>query len=106
MLVGLHPDQATEPILRHANSMGKPFCILPCCVFPLHHPDRRIIRADGSAAPVLSHSDLVQYLVQAGQARTAALPFAGRNVAVYRTAARASGRLSMLPTNDDTPGTA
>lgn len=84
LLVGLHPDQATEPILQLAKRFQKPFCILPCCVFPLQHPGRKVIRQDGSHAPVLNYDDLVLYISQAGRARTAALAFAGRNIAVYR----------------------
>eukprot|EP00892_Ulva_mutabilis_P010120 jgi/Ulvmu1/7480/UM037_0023.1 len=86
LLVGLHPDQATEPILQHAMRLQKPFCIVPCCVFPGQHPDRKIRLPDGSLAPVLTHEDLVVYLRQAGEAETARLPFMGRNVVVYRRA--------------------
>ena len=34
VLVGMHPDQATEPIVDAALAMGKPFAVVPCCVFP------------------------------------------------------------------------
>eukprot|EP00798_Chlamydomonas_sp_ICE-L_P016064 gene16064-22202_t len=42
MVVGLHPDQATEPILKFALEFKKSFVIAPCCVFPRLFPHRRI----------------------------------------------------------------
>jgi hypothetical protein len=35
LVAGLHPDQATEPLVRRATELGKPFAIVPCCVMPL-----------------------------------------------------------------------
>lgn len=34
VLIGLHPDQATEPIVDFALRHNKPFAVVPCCVFP------------------------------------------------------------------------
>lgn len=34
LLVGLHPDQATERIVRFGLKYSKNFAVLPCCVFP------------------------------------------------------------------------
>ncbi|KAF9374835.1 hypothetical protein CPB97_011866 [Podila verticillata] len=42
ILIGLHPDQATEPIVRAALKAGKPFAIIPCCVFGRDNPHRRL----------------------------------------------------------------
>ncbi|KXZ53943.1 hypothetical protein GPECTOR_6g861 [Gonium pectorale] len=42
LVVGLHPDQATEAILDFALQGGKPFALLPCCVFPRLFPGRRL----------------------------------------------------------------
>ncbi|KAF9432031.1 hypothetical protein BGZ76_011395, partial [Entomortierella beljakovae] len=42
ILVGLHPDQATEPIVRTALKLGKPFAVIPCCVFGRDNPHRRL----------------------------------------------------------------
>ncbi len=42
-VVGLHPDQATDGILRFALHRGKPFAIIPCCVFPSLFPERRVL---------------------------------------------------------------
>lgn len=34
LLVGLHPDEATDIIIREASRRGIPFMICPCCVMP------------------------------------------------------------------------
>ncbi len=44
LIVGFHPDQATEAIIDLALLLQISFCIVPCCVFPKEFPDRRIDR--------------------------------------------------------------
>ena len=34
VVVGMHPDQATDAIVDFALQAGKPFAVIPCCVFP------------------------------------------------------------------------
>lgn len=34
LVLGLHPDQATDSIVDFALQFGKPFAVVPCCVFP------------------------------------------------------------------------
>jgi hypothetical protein len=36
IVVGLHPDQATEPIVDFALENNKSFAVVPCCVVKLH----------------------------------------------------------------------
>ncbi|KAF9363593.1 hypothetical protein BGX34_003754 [Mortierella sp. NVP85] len=45
ILVGLHPDQATEPIVKAALKTGKPFAVIPCCVFGRDNPHRRLLKS-------------------------------------------------------------
>jgi hypothetical protein len=40
VVVGMHPDQATEAIVDEALKCGKPFAVVPCCVFPKLFPHR------------------------------------------------------------------
>lgn len=81
VLVGMHPDQATEPVVDAAIALGKPFAVVPCCVFPELFPDRRT--ADG--APVRTYVEFVDYLVaKHPDAKLGYLPFKGRNRVVYR----------------------
>lgn len=42
VVVGMHSDQATEPIVRAAVAAGKPFAVVPCCVFPKSNTHRRL----------------------------------------------------------------
>jgi len=34
LVLGLHPDQATDSIVDFALQFNKPFAVVPCCVFP------------------------------------------------------------------------
>ncbi|CAB9501136.1 expressed unknown protein [Seminavis robusta] len=40
MIVGMHPDQATEPIIWFSQHLKVPFALLPCCVMPSLFPHR------------------------------------------------------------------
>lgn len=74
LIVGMHPDEATEPIVRSAVEWGKPFAVAPCCVMPL----------DGEGR---TFEEWMDYLVSlAPGCKTATLPMEGRNVVIYRTA--------------------
>lgn len=57
LVVGLHPDQATDGILEFALAHGKPFAIVPCCVFPTLFTQRRL-RGGGGGGGELPASSL------------------------------------------------
>ena len=81
VLVGMHPDQATEAIVDAALALGKPFAVVPCCVFPELFPDRR--RRDG--AEVREYVDFVEYLrAKDPEIRIGYLPFEGRSRVLYK----------------------
>jgi hypothetical protein len=42
VLVGMHPDQATEYIVSCALALRKPWAVVPCCVFAREFPQRRL----------------------------------------------------------------
>ena len=42
VLIAMHPDQATEYVVSCALALGKPWAIVPCCVFARSFPDRRL----------------------------------------------------------------
>ena len=42
IIIGMHPDQATEPIIDMALKFQKPFAVVPCCVFAHENPHRRL----------------------------------------------------------------
>eukprot|EP00658_Telonema_sp_P-2_P039889 TRINITY_DN28502_c0_g1_i1.p2 TRINITY_DN28502_c0_g1~~TRINITY_DN28502_c0_g1_i1.p2 ORF type:complete len:251 (+),score=61.58 TRINITY_DN28502_c0_g1_i1:53-805(+) len=58
-VAGMHPDQAAEPIVDWALGTGKPFAVVPCCVYSKEFPHRRL--ADGRE--VKSYNDLIDYLM-------------------------------------------
>ena len=58
LVVGFHPDQATDYAIELAKVLGVPVAVVPCCVFPSEFPHRRL--ADGTK--VKHYTDLIQYL--------------------------------------------
>lgn len=95
ILIGMHPDQATEPIVTMALKHNKPFAVVPCCVFAHENPDRRLI--DGGE--VNTTLDFIQYLTekdtfvresggdspsQFGPVSKQFLPFDGMNIVLFR----------------------
>lgn len=86
IIVGMHPDQATEAIVDTALRLGKPFAILPCCVMPKLFPNRR--HDDGER--VRTYSEFCRYLrfCKGGVLKSVLfevelLPFFGRNKVIY-----------------------
>jgi Zinc finger C-x8-C-x5-C-x3-H type (and similar) len=83
MVIGMHPDQATEAAVDFALQMNKPFAVVPCCVFSTHFPRRRL--RDG-VTKVKTTSQLVQYLAEKDdRIRVETLPFEGMNQVVFLT---------------------
>ena len=88
VVLGMHPDQATDAIVDFALERGKPFAVVPCCTYSREFPKRR--RPASPANPrgggaVTTHAHLVEYLLAKapGTCRTATLPFGGMNTVVY-----------------------
>ena len=85
MLVGLHPDGATEALVDFALQHSQPFAVVPCCVFPDHFKGRRL-RGEGGQVEgeVRSYEDFVSYLQQKdARVQVERLPFQGRNVVLF-----------------------
>jgi hypothetical protein len=91
LVVGFHPDQAVDCCFELAALLDVPFCVVPCCVFPREFPHRRLVRDDGGAEPVRTHSQLIEYLLQKAPCRVGRLSFyedpesasASRNTVVF-----------------------
>ena len=83
----------TEAIVDFALRFGRPFAVVPCCVFACEFPGRR--SRDG--APVVSYSQFVRYLcdkVEATPGRAVHrefLPLKGKNLVIYSFAPSSSG---------------
>ncbi|KAG0031931.1 hypothetical protein BGZ81_000280 [Podila clonocystis] len=83
ILIGMHPDQATEPTVDMALKYRKPFAVVPCCVFAHENPERRL--RDGGE--VNTTFDFIQYLMEKKSSvpmHKDFLPFDGMNIVVYR----------------------
>ena len=94
IVIGLHPDGATDAIVDFALHMGKPFAILPCCVYRKTFTHRRTPNGE----QVRDYDDLLSYLEAKGGSesgagssgsggviRRATLDFEGRNVVLFCT---------------------
>jgi len=84
LVVGMHSDQATEPIVDAAIAEGKLFAVVPCCVFNRTFHWRRL--KDGSE--VKTYEQFVQYLLEkevpeGQEIKMGELDFTGRNSVVY-----------------------
>ncbi|GAX83839.1 hypothetical protein CEUSTIGMA_g11263.t1 [Chlamydomonas eustigma] len=82
IVVGMHPDQASTPLVDLAILLNKPFALVPCCVYSSHFPKRRL--ADGRH--VRSYEELIKCIIEKDpeHVRVAELPFEGKNLVVYR----------------------
>eukprot|EP00578_Thalassiosira_sp_NH16_P025295 CAMPEP_0181091966 /NCGR_PEP_ID=MMETSP1071-20121207/8675_1 /TAXON_ID=35127 /ORGANISM="Thalassiosira sp., Strain NH16" /LENGTH=344 /DNA_ID=CAMNT_0023174131 /DNA_START=88 /DNA_END=1122 /DNA_ORIENTATION=+ len=83
LIVGFHPDQATEATIDLALLSKIPFAVVPCCVFPSEFPDRII---DGKR--VRNHGEFIEYLcAKHPQIKREKLPFVetdtAKNVVLY-----------------------
>ena len=58
LVIGFHPDEATDACIDFALARRLPFCVCPCCVFPSLFTHRRL--KDGRS--VSSYTDYITYL--------------------------------------------
>ena len=80
IVIGMHPDEATEAIVDEAIQAGKPFAVVPCCVFPNLYPDRKF--SDGRAVRTLE--DFIRHLSEKhSDIRLQTLDFPGCNTVLY-----------------------
>lgn len=93
VVIGFHPDQATDAILDFALARGLPVAIVPCCVFARSFPERRR-GEDGGAVHSFDH--LIAYLkdkfIAAGRpAKISFLEYAGANLVLHEGLDRVVG---------------
>ena len=91
VVVGLHSDGATEPLVKLALKHKKPFAVVPCCVFPNTNVHRRIANPAATAASrkggglVRTYTQFVAWLkaLAPDLIQRAVLDFEGRNEVLY-----------------------
>ncbi|CAJ1343963.1 unnamed protein product [Effrenium voratum] len=59
LILGFHPDQATEACIDLALTLQRPFAVCPCCVFPKEFPQREL-----HGQKVKTYPDFIEYLQQ------------------------------------------
>ena len=80
VMVGIHPDQALDPIVDIGLALGIPWAVVPCCVFPNLFTQRKL----ASGRPVRNYEDLCEYIQQRDpNIQRTELPFRGRNLVLY-----------------------
>jgi len=80
IIVGLHPDQATEAIVDFALQWSKPFAVIPCCVYHKEFPHRK----GANGKPISKYEDFVSYLMaKNSQIMMTELDFEGKNKVLY-----------------------
>ena len=80
LVVGLHPDEATEPLVDLSIQFSLDFAVIPCCVFSQDFPQRRL----RSGEEPRSYESFCDYLTEKQEAiRSQRLPFIGKNKVLY-----------------------
>ena len=84
VVVGMHPDEATEAIVDLALAHRKPFAVVPCCVFWRTNLGRT--DPNGEGGTVKSWEQFCDYLASKSEAiERARLPMRGRNEVLFAT---------------------
>lgn len=84
VVVGMHPDEATEAIVDLALAHRKPFAVVPCCVFWRTNLGRIDPNRDGGT--VKSWEQFCDYLASKSEViERARLPMRGRNEVLFAT---------------------
>ena len=85
LVVGLHPDEATEPLVDCAIQFSLDFAVIPCCVFSQDFPQRRL----RCGQEPTSYDHFCDYLTEKHpEIRSQLLPFIGRNKVLYYSNSR------------------
>jgi hypothetical protein len=82
LLIGMHPDQATEAIVDLGLKRGIPFAVVPCCVFAHLTPERRL----KSGQEPTTYDEFVSFLMEKdARIKCDNLGFKGRERVLYWT---------------------
>ncbi|MDD4779172.1 MAG: hypothetical protein PHT02_01020 [Tissierellia bacterium] len=73
LVVGMHPDGATEYIVRNAVKNNKKFAVVPCCIMPINKKLK------------MNYHEWINYLynIAGNNVKTAQLPIGGMNIVIY-----------------------
>ena len=80
LVIGMHPDEATEPMVDLCLKFGRSFAVVPCCVFAHQFPHRRLKSGDEPR----TYQQFCQYLLEKDpRIETSQLNFKGRNTVLF-----------------------
>ncbi|KAJ3227626.1 hypothetical protein HK099_001133 [Clydaea vesicula] len=80
ILIGMHPDQATDEIVDFALKNWKSFAVVPCCVFSNLFPNRRT----SAGKHVRTYQEYIDYLLgKHADIKKDFLNSEGRNIIIY-----------------------
>eukprot|EP00088_Acartia_fossae_P050720 TRINITY_DN5684_c0_g1_i1.p1 TRINITY_DN5684_c0_g1~~TRINITY_DN5684_c0_g1_i1.p1 ORF type:complete len:372 (+),score=65.54 TRINITY_DN5684_c0_g1_i1:818-1933(+) len=80
LIIGMHPDEATEVIVDTGLHHAIPVSLVPCCVFSANFPHRRLANGDVPR----SLPQFIEYLKEKSVLiQHQSLPFVGRNTVLY-----------------------
>lgn len=80
LVVGLHPDQATEGLVDFCLATGTPFAVVPCCIYTKQFSKRKL--ANGKQ--VRTVDQLVDHLMEKHPGiRSEKLNFQGKNTVLF-----------------------
>lgn len=81
LIIGMHPDEATELIVDVAIKNHINFAVVPCCVFHTKFPDRKL----KNGKEVIEYNDLIEYLLEKEDSiKVSYLNIEGRNKVLYK----------------------
>ena len=60
LIIGMHPDEATNDIVDVAVENKINFCVVPCCVFHSKFPERKL----KNGKEVIEYNDLIEFLLE------------------------------------------
>ena len=89
VLVGMHPDSATDYIVKLGQKHKKCGAVVPCCVFPKHFGYRKLPPRTGDEGesggerPVRTYDELCEWLISRFKLREERLQFEGRNRVLF-----------------------
>lgn len=80
LVLGLHPDQATETIVDVGLEFGLCFAVIPCCIFAHENPERRLKNGERPT----TYEKYLDYLMEKDpRIQMDSLEFRGRNKVLY-----------------------
>lgn len=81
LVTGMHPDEATEPIVDLCLQYNWPFAVIPCCVFAHKFPSR-VLKSGGEPK---TYEQFCDYLAEKDpRIQRQQLDFQGRNVVLFK----------------------